>query len=283
MNKIAIVTDSSAGIPLELAKEFEIEIIPLGIQLDQQMYKEEVDLSRDEFYKQLSKGKNLSTSQPSPGEFISLYKKLAQDADEIISIHVTSLASGTFNSANLAKGEVSIPVTVIDSQATSMAQGFMALAAAQASKAGLSSAEIAKIIDRVREQSIIHAILPSLKYLKRSGRVNLAQSMVGELLSIKPILGIENGEIIVASKTRSMRKGIKQMIDMVNNKLPQKQLQVAVLHSNSEQKALELREQLKSHLNCTNLVIADVGAALAVHGGPGILGIAAYAGTDLKL
>lgn len=281
MKRIAIVTDSAASVPPELAREVELEIVPVGIQIDNQFLREGLDLTPEEFYAQLEEKESLTTSQPSPGDFLAIYNKLVDRAKEIISIHITGRQSGTVQVAELLKEHIPIPITVVDSESASMGQGFAALAAAKAALKGKSREEILEIIERVKKKTAVFVAVPTLKYLARSGKVSRMQAMVASLLTIKPILGIRDGLVQVVDKKRSYGQALQRMISLVEERFPSERLTVAVLHSNAPEKAEEFKQKVEERLRCAKVFIAEMGAALAVHGGQGMLGIAACAADEL--
>jgi len=281
VKRITIVTDSAASVPPELAREVELEIVPVGIQIDNQFLREGLDLTPEEFYAQLEEKEGLTTSQPSPGDFLAIYNKLVDRAKEIISIHITGRQSGTVQVAELLKEHIPIPITVVDSESASMGQGFAALAAAKAALKGKSREEILEIIERVKKKTAVFVAVPTLKYLARSGKVSRMQAMVASLLTIKPILGIRDGLVQVVDKKRSYGQALQRMISLVEERFPSERLTVAVLHSNAPEKAEEFKQKVEERLRCAKVFIAEMGAALAVHGGQGMLGIAACAADEL--
>ena len=281
VKRIAIVTDSAASVPPELAREVELEIVPVGIQIDNQFHREGLDLSPEEFYAQLEEKENITTSQPSPGDFLDIYTRLVDRAKEIISIHVTSRQSGTVQVARLLKEHIPIPITVVDSESASMGQGFAALAAARAAPLGKGREEILEIIERVKEKTTVFVAVPTLKYLARSGKVSRVQAMVASLLTIKPILGIKDGLVQAVDKKRSYRQALQRMIALVEERFPSERLTVAVLHSNARDKAEEFKQRVEERLRCAQVFVTEMGASLAVHGGQGMLGIAACPADEL--
>lgn len=281
MKRIAIVTDSAASVPPELAKEVELEIVPVGIQIDNQFHREGLDITPEEFYAQLEKKDNITTSQPSPGDFLEIYNRLVDKAKEIISIHITSRQSGTVQVAELLKEHIPIPITVVDSESASMGQGFAALAAARAALRGKSREEILEIIERVKRKTTVFVAVPTLKYLARSGKVSRVQAMVASLLTIKPILGVRDGLVQAVDKKRSYGQALQRMIALVEERFPTEKLTIAVLHSNAPEKAEEFKQKVEERLRCAQVFIAEMGASLAVHGGQGMLGIAACAADEL--
>lgn len=281
MKRIAIVTDSAASVPAELAREVELEIMPVGIQIDNQFHREGLDLTPEEFYALLEEKENVTTSQPSPGDFLAIYNKLVNKAKEIISIHITSRQSGTVGVAELVKKDIPIPITVVDSESASMGQGFVALAAARAALRGKSREEILEIIERVKQKTTVFVAVPTLKYLARSGKVSRVQAKVASLLTIKPILSVKNGLVQAVDKKRSYGQALQRMIALVEKRFPTEKLTVAVLHSNAPEKAEEFKQIVEERLRCAQVFIAEMGASLAVHGGQGMLGIAACAADEL--
>lgn len=281
MKRIAIVTDSAASVPPELAKEVELEIVPVGIQIDNQFHREGLDITPEEFYAQLEKKENITTSQPSPGDFLEIYNRLVDKAKEIISIHITSRQSGTVQVAELLKEHIPIPITVVDSESASMGQGFAALADARAALRGKSREEILEIIERVKRKTTVFVAVPTLKYLARSGKVSRVQAMVASLLTIKPILGVRDGLVQAVDKKRSYGQALQRMIALVEERFPTEKLTIAVLHSNAPEKAEEFKQKVEERLRCAQVFIAEMGASLAVHGGQGMLGIAACAADEL--
>lgn len=277
MKRIAIVTDSAASVPPELAKEAELEIVPVGIQIDNRFLREGIDITAEEFYAQLEDKENITTSQPSPGDFLEVYNRLVDKAKEIISIHVTSKQSGTVQLVELLKENIPIRITVVDSESASMGQGFVALAAARAALRGMGREEILDIIKRVKQKTAVFVAVPTLKYLARSGKVSRVQAMLASLLNINPILGVKDGLVQAVDKKRSYTQALQRMISLVEERFPSEKLTIAVLHSNALEMAEEFKARVEDRLRCAQVFVAEMGASLAVHGGQGMLGIAAYA------
>lgn len=275
MKRIAIVTDSAASVPPELAREVGLEIVPMGIQIGNQFLREGIDMTTEEFYRQLEEKENITTSQPSPGDFLDVYNRLVSKAKEIISIHVTSKQSGTVRVAELLKEHIPVRITVVDSESASMGQGFIALAAARAALLGKSREEILEIIKRAKEKVAVFVAVPTMKYLARSGKVSRLQAMVASLLTIKPILGVKDGLVQAIDKKRSYEQALQRLIDLVEERFPTEKLTIAVLHSNALTMAEDFKEKVKARLRSAQVFIAEMGASLAVHGGQGMLGIAA--------
>ncbi|MFY9562897.1 MAG: DegV family protein, partial [Limnochordia bacterium] len=165
--------------------------------------------------------------------------------------------------------------TVVDSESASMGQGFIALAAARAALLGKSREEILEIIKRAKEKVAVYVAVPTMKYLARSGKVSRLQAMVASLLTIKPILGVRDGLVQAIDKKRSYDQALQRLLDLVEERFPTEKLTVAVLHSNALAMAEEFKEKVKARLRSAHIFITEMGASLAVHGGQGMLGIAA--------
>lgn len=284
MKRIAIVTDSSAGIPPELVRKFDLNLVPIGVQINQQFYREGVDLEQKYFYDNLESSRSISTSQPSPGDFLEVFTEVARKAQEIISIHVTSKGSGTVSVANLTARDCDCPVTVIDSETAGMAQGFIALAAAQGAMLGHSKQEILSLIERVKKQTSIFVAVPTLKYLEKSGRISSAKRMIGSVLSIKPILGVKDGIVDVVEMSRSYPRALQRLLALIEEGFsPQEQSLVAIMHSGASQEATNFKHKVEERLGNSKVFLTEMGASLAVHGGRGMIGIAAYSGNDLQI
>ena len=251
MGRIAIVADSSAnhGGPAS-----DLHMVPIGVQIDHKPFKDGVDLRKEEFYAKLDSG-NVSTSQPAPGDFIEVYQRLAQKAKEIISIHVTSVGSGTVNTANLVKEMISVPISVVDSKTASMAQGFIALAAA--AQLGKTREEILEAVEQVRERTAVFVAVPTLKYLAKSGRISSVQSLLAGVLSIKPILGVKDGLVDVVAKVRSYPKALQRLISLVEERFPEGVTNIAVLHANALKEAEEFKELIAQRFEPINIFIAE--------------------------
>ena len=273
--RIRIVVDSSASLPDEVARENDIAVIPIAIQIGNRTYSEGIDLSRAEFYQAIDQGARPMTSQPAPGAFYRAYQELLGQASTIISIHLTGKHSGTVQSARLAAEMFpQADIEVVDSQFTSAAMGLMALVAAKAARLGSTKAEILQAIDEARARISVYVCVPTLEHLRRSGRLSFAQAALGDLLSVKPILTMRDGWLQVAGKVRSYRRALERAIEMAEEQVGRTAVQVAIVHGNVPGAAEEFRRQVGERLNVTSWLVTDIGSALAAHGGPGMLGLA---------
>lgn len=206
--KTAVVTDSTAYIPKDLRDRYNIYMIPLNVIFGETSYREEIDMSWKDYYKEVKAHENLpTTSQPAYGELISLYEKLGETYDAVISIHLSSGISGTFNSAVSARGMLEgIKVYPFDSEISCTAQGFYAIEAAEMAEKGAAPEEIIRHLDHMKISMRAYFMVDDLSHLQRGGRLSGAQAFVGSLLKVKPILHFENKLIVPYEKIRTRKK-----------------------------------------------------------------------------
>lgn len=274
MESIGIVTDSAAGLPRELIAEHGIEVVPMTVRVGDRCYREGIDIGPADFYRMMDGKTFPATSSPPPGEFLQVYKRLAEKATQIISIHITSKGSGTYQTALLASRSVpKVDITVYDSGTVSMGTGFLALEAARAAKNGLKVEHIVKRLDSIKDRIRAFAAIPTLEYLRRSGRVEQGQALLASILSIKPVVEIAGGLAQVRDRVRTFPRAVSRMIDLAVEAAGTVPSKVAVMHANCLDEAERIASILKSRLHTTEVIIGEVGSALAVHGGPGMVGI----------
>jgi fatty acid kinase fatty acid binding subunit len=271
---IAIVTDSTADISPELAFENDIHIIPAILVVNGRSLEDGRGITREELYSQLPMMKvSPTTAAPSSGTFQNLYDELLKKgADQIVSIHVSSLLSGIYNAAMVAAKTIGKRVQVIDSCHVTLGMGFQVLAAAQAARAGKTLAEIRKVVEEIYQRIHLVAMLDTLEYAYRSGRISWARSSLGAILQIKPFLGIAEGKVIRMGETRTRQKGIERLYRMLADFGPLEHL--AILHTNAEAEALQMVEQFKAAVHDHPLVV-NVTSVIGVHVGPNGLGFVA--------
>ncbi len=276
MKQVVIVTDSAASIPQEIIQDLGIFVVPVGIQMDGTLYREQLDMTLDEFYERFDGAQSLTTSQPSPGDFMAVYEEAAAAGKEIVSVHIAGRSSGTVQSAKIAAEEVKIPVRVVDTGSCSMGEGFLVMAAAARAKLGHSTAEIVAMIDKMRLDTAVWVAVPTLKYLARSGKVGKLKALMASVLKIKPILSMVDGAAVVVDKARSYPKALERMVELAETRFGKRPLHVAVLHTHAKAEAEKFAKMVEARLSCKTTIVSEMGTALAVHGGQGMLGIAAY-------
>ncbi|MGE5593231.1 MAG: DegV family protein [Betaproteobacteria bacterium] len=271
---IAIVTDSGASLPEELVEKYDIAVAPIGIQFGSESYRDGLDITREEFYERLNGPDIPLTSQPAPAEFISIYRRLLERVRTIISIHITSTGSGTFQVANLAKASFpDADIEVVDSLSASMGTGFMVLAAAEAAQRGKTKEEILRLLAELRPRISAYAVIKSVKHLLKSGRIHKGQALIASLLAIKPLISVKEGVVEVVDRVRTYQGALDKLVELTREAAGDSRVRVSVVHGNALAEAKRLRDRLKQVLNCGDVVLSDIGAPLAVHGGPGIIGV----------
>ncbi|MBI3943601.1 MAG: DegV family protein [Chloroflexi bacterium] len=270
---IRIVTDSLSDIPANFVERYQITVIPAEVIFGTQSFRDGIDLSNAEFYQRLATSKELPhTSQPSVGAFEEAYRRLAPTCDGIISIHLPAKVSGTVRSAQMAA--MSFPHTkieIIDSGQASMALGWLVIACAQLAQEGGSMQDILSLIEDMRPRLRLVAMLDTLEYIRRGGRIGRAQAMLGAILSVKPIVELRDGEVLPVENVRTKTKAVSRLVEIVLAQGPLER--VAVAHANAIELAEELRQRLSPHVPGGDIPIAEAGPALGTHAGPGAIGV----------
>lgn len=271
--KIALVTDSTADIPDEIIHRYQINVVPNVLVIDGISLEEGVDISREEFYNRLPQMQNLpTTSTASSGKYLELYERLINSGIEhILSIHVSSKLSGIYNAASAAAEAFSERVRVIDSQQITLGLGFQVIAAAESIARGFGVEEILRIIDDVRERALVVAMLDTLEYVARSGRVSWARARIGNLLRVKPFIKVISGEVLRFGDARTRQRGIERLKEILLDLGPLERL--GILHSNAESDAREFMQELDIKLP-TTVFLVNVTTVIGVHVGPNGLGFA---------
>ena len=272
--QIAVVTDSTADIPPELAEQLGIQVVANTIVVEGQSLEDGKDLSREDFYTRLPQMKSFpTTATASSGLYQELYERLLGNGyREVLSIHTSSLLSGIINAASAAAQAAGSRVHVIDSGAVSMALGFQVLAAAEAARENAALETVLKRIEDVRRRVRLIAMLDTLEFVRRSGRVSWARARLGELLHVKPFLEVRGGEVHSLGEARTRRKGTQRLLEFLRELGPLERL--AVLHSNAEADARQFLAQVDQPVEREPLII-NITTVIGAHVGPGALGIAA--------
>ncbi|OCB95345.1 Protein DegV [Bacillus amyloliquefaciens] len=274
---IAVVTDSTAYIPKEMREEHHIHMIPLQVVFGEKTFREETELDWRSFYKEVKNHDELpTTSQPSFGELIALYEELGKTYDAVISIHLSSGISGTYNSAASANAMVDhIKVYPFDSEISCLAQGFYALKAAQLIKDGVDSPEeIIKELEEMKKTVRAYFMVDDLSHLQRGGRLSSAQAFIGGLLKVKPILHFDNKLIVPFEKIRTRKKAISRILELfaedASKGIP---MRAAVIHANGEEEAAEIIQELSGKYPHVEFYNSYFGAVIGTHLGEGAIGI----------
>ena len=276
-----IVTDSGTDVYLSLEgmNELNIHVVPLVVTLEGESYHEGVDIQPEAFYRLLAEADSLPvTSQPSVGDMAAVYRKVAATDPDILSIHMSSGLSGTFNAAQSAAALVpEANITHIDTKTLSAAAGWQVAAAARAVKAGWLKDQILALMERIGDATDSIYTLKELKYLIHGGRISHMKGLIASILNIKPLIGVEkaNGTYVQHGQARTFGRALSGLVDLVTQQhAPGSALQVQVLHSNNPEGAVTLREQLDQLFDCTWLPVGPLSLVLGAHTGPSMVGLA---------
>ncbi|MBN1191872.1 MAG: DegV family protein [Dehalococcoidales bacterium] len=272
---IRIITDSTADIPVEIAREYGIETVPIYVRFGDHVYRDGVELTSEQFYEKLRSSEEVpSTSQPSPEDFSRVFSEAAGKYSGAVSIHISSRISGTYNSALLAKNLLasSFPVEVIDSRFNSAGLALCVMAAARSAREGKDIRQIKQDTLKAIREIGMFGMFGTLKYLARSGRVNKAIAMAGNFLNVKPLLTFHEGEVVRAGFVRTVRQGMQRILNYIESKRPVSELML--VHSAVPDQCEELKDRIEEIAEIKNIIVSQLGAALGVHGGPGVLLVA---------
>ena len=276
MAEIKIVSDSTADLSNEQISRYGIKVVPLTVTFGDQAFADGVDLTKEEFYQRLVTSKELpKTSQPSPEAFRQVYDELAGPDDTILSIHISGKLSGTLNSAELAAKMVKMKVVPVDTKTASQGIALSVLTAAEAVKRGFSLEETLAVTERSIEKTFSIFSVDTLEYLQRNGRIGKAVSLLGSLLQLKPILYADpEGMVAAYDKVRGRSKIIPTLVQAALKQVsPDQPVNLSVVHTNAEERGLELLEELKKHYKIVDLHVGSVGPAIGTHIGPGAISL----------
>lgn len=272
---LRIVTDSVSDLPPELVARFRIVVVPALIRFGNETYLDGIEITHQELYRRMLEEDAVpKSSQPSPGQFLEAYKKVAAQGASILSIHVTAKTSGVWQSASLARSMLpEVDIEVIDSASISMGTGFIILEAARAIEAGKSKSEVLALIEDIKSRMNIYATVGTLKYLRLSGRVGHMQEIFGSFLDIKPIITLEDGVVKAIDKVRTRKKALDRVIELTKQAVgTEDPVNMAVMHTAVEEEALEFKEVVRKSFNCQELFFGEAGIALGVNAGPAYWG-----------
>lgn len=274
-----VVTDRGADLSPQQMAGLDIHFTPLTITLDGRSYVSGVDIQPEEFYALLSATESMpTTSLPSPGEFIALYRELAKRDPEILSVHISSGLSGTYNTAlEAAKLVTEAHVTVMDTLTLSGAEGWQVEAAARAVKAGFTVDQIRELLGQVKNATETIFTLPELKYLIHGGRISHIKGLLASILNIKPIIGVnkQDGKYYQRGQARSFNSALAKLVSVVaDDHAAGTRLRVQVMHTNNPEAAERVRKSLEARFECDWLPTTSVAPVLGAHTGAGLVGIA---------
>ncbi len=274
---VAVVTDSTASLPPEVALRHGIEVVPLQVVIGADSFDEGApEATPERVAEALREFRPVSTSRPAPTVFAELYERLAREgAEQIVSVHLSGDMSGTYESAQLAARDVEVPVTCVDSRQVGVATGYAAIAAAEAVAAGGSAADAASAARERAAACSSFFYVDTLEYLRRGGRVGAAAALLGGALAVKPLLTIQDGTVSSLERVRTSGKALARLGDLAVAAAGEQPVDVCVAHLASPERAAELAaslgERLAAQLDGREVWCAEVGAVLGAHVGPGMI------------
>lgn len=281
MNKVMIVTDSTATIPGELRNGYPIASVPLQVIWGNEIFRDDIDIKPKEFYERLVVDKVMpSTSQVTPEEFKLMYGKLIDEGYDILSVHISGKLSGTLDSAIQAKSHFPEErIQLVDSLSTSMAMGFQVLSAAHMAASGGTLAECMAVAEKARENTGVFFVVNTLEFLHRGGRIGGAQAFMGTMLNLKPLLELRDGRIEAVERVRTQSKAIDRLLDLVEAKIANQTgpIRLCAVHANAPKECEALLEKAVKRFPTSlvaDAVISTVSPVLGTHAGPGALGLA---------
>jgi DegV family protein with EDD domain len=276
--KVAIVTDGACSLTPAQGEHLGIHVAPVYVTLGEKTYRAGIDLDNEEFYRFLSASKKLpTTAQPTATDLVNIYNKLAEEAEEIITIVISHHMSATIQSAEMAREQFNkVPVHIIDSESVSLGLGMMAILAARAAEKGQNAQAVLKLVENLKQKINVIFTVNTLEYLHKGGRIGGATAFLGTALDIKPILYIKNGRIEPLEKQRTRKRSISRLVELMEKNVGEKPVHVAILHGNIPEEFRKLEQSIRSQFNCVELITSDMGPVIGVHAGPGTLGLVFY-------
>jgi DegV family protein with EDD domain len=277
---VRIVTDSTADLPLKLAHDLGISVVPLSVIFGDEVFREGIDISHDLFYDKLIRGKELATtSAPSVGDFLEVYEPLLKEADEIASIHISAKLSATCDNACQAAqilADRGARIEVVDSQVVSLGLTFATLAAARVAREGGGIEQIKAAVESTVQRLHIYFMVDTLEYLRRGGRIGRGRAFLGAVLRVKPLLSLRGGEVHPEERVRTKAHAMERLFQITTS-YPNVQ-EVAIGYSTNPQDAHDFQRRLQAVLPHVNILVTRVGPVIGAHAGPGVLGLGVLEG-----
>lgn len=282
MSKIAIVTDSNSGITQAQAKEIGISVLPMPFMIGEETYYEDITLTQEEFYKHLSDGASVVTSQPTPESVMNLWDSLLKEYDEIVHIPMSSGLSGSCQSALMLSEDYEGKVQVVNNQRISVTQRQSVLDALELIKRGMNAAQIKDFLEQDKFNSSIYIMLDTLYYLKKGGRITPAAAAIGTMLKLKPVLQIQGEKLDAFAKARTTNQGKNIMINAIRNDIEtrfgglteDKHIWLLIAHTHNEEAAKAYRDEILEQFPGYDIHIDPLSLSVACHIGPGALAFA---------
>jgi DegV family protein with EDD domain len=274
-----IVTDSSADMPEGWAESYDISILPINIQVGNKTYRQGIDLDNDGFYRMVEEQKIIpKTSLPSVQQVVDFFQQIADQGDTILSIHLASTLSGTFSVVQMASQEVvsRFKVLPFDSGGGSALLAFMCQEARLLERDGAPAQVILNRLDFIRRKMTVIFTIDTLDFALLSGRVNRLQAALSSFLQIKPIIILKDGLLDMAEKVRTRQKALERVLELVQKRVGEKKVNIAVVHARDLTTARFLADQVKRLFNVKEMIMTELSISVVAHMGPRTVGIVAY-------
>lgn len=272
---VAIVADSAANLPDDMAREFGIEIVPMYLKFGEEVYRDGRDLTPNDFYERLVRdGIVASTSTPSPGDYLDAFESTGEQ--EILCVTVASSMSSSHQQASLAAERFSGHVAVVDSKNAAMAEGFVAVEAARAAARAGSLEEVTARATEVAHRARLYATVDTFEFLRKSGRVTKLQAYAATMLDIKPVFGFREGEIVPISRSRTKRKALARIVEDALREMEDRPVHLAALHAAAVEEAEDVAERISARARVVERVVTEVTPVIGAHTGPGLVGVAFF-------
>lgn len=271
---VRIVTESTADIPPEMAEALGIAVVPSYVVFGTDTYRDGVELSKEQFYVKLAETRQIpTTATPPPITYEELYHRLARETGEIVSIHLAARLSALHNVAQVAAASVpEARIAIVDSEQVTMGYGWLAVAAAEAARRGDSLEQIVALVEGMKARSLVLAVLDTLEFLYRGGRVSWVAAMVGTLLRVKPLLEVRRSQVNLLERVRTRSRAMDRLVERVQALGPLER--AIVLHADALEEAERLADRLQNFMPDWPRTIGQAGVTIASHAGPGAVGVA---------
>jgi DegV family protein with EDD domain len=274
---VAVITDSTAYLPAELVEGYGIHVVPLYVVLAGRSGREGEDIGPDDVARALSaRGQRVSTSRPTPGDFVAAYRHaLAGGADRLVSVHLSAELSGTCDAARVAASQVGEHVvTVVDTRAAAMGSGFAVLAAARTAATGADARAVAESAREVAAATRTLFVVDTLEHLRRGGRIGSAAAILGSALAVKPVLHVQDGRVVPLEKVRTSARALQRLVQRTVELAGGRPVSIAVHHLAAPERAEQLASLIRQQLpTLRELHVSELGAAIGAHVGPGAVGV----------
>lgn len=281
-NKVAIITDSIACLTGEIVEQYGIRIVPLNFYCGGKLYRDWADITPSQAYELfLNDPESFKTSPASPGDYLEAYREASKQTRDILCVTLSAKLSAIYDVACMAKNQAKteLPQTsieVLDSQTATAAEGFIALAAARAASTGKSLAEVVKATEEIRDRVSLIAVMDTVRYVYRSGRIPKIAARAGSMLNIRPIFTISSGVVHTVGIVRNKERGITRLLKIIRGKVGQSPVHMAVMHAYALDEAEKLKEQVLSEFNCQEIWLTEFSPIMGYACGTGTLGVAFY-------